>query len=119
MAEQNIVYIRSKAFAIRIVNLYKYLQSEKREYAISNQIIRSGTSIGANIAEAQFGASKSEFTHRLRIAVREANETKYWIELLTESKYISAEQSESLLKDCQELIFLLIRIIKSSDSKAW
>lgn len=109
--------MKSKAFAIRIVNLYKFLQSVQREFAMSNQIIRSGTSIGANIAEAQFGASKSEFNHRLRIAVREANETKYWLELLAESGYISAEQSESLLKDCQELICLLIRIIKSSDSK--
>ena len=116
MAE-NIVYTKSKAFAIRIVNLFRYLQSEKREYAISNQIVRSGTSIGANIAEAQFGASRPEFIHRLKIAVREANETKYWLELLTESSYIAQHESESLLTDCQELIFLLIRIIKSSDSK--
>ncbi|MBD5239198.1 MAG: four helix bundle protein [Bacteroidales bacterium] len=112
----NIVYSKSKAFALRIVNLGRFLHSEKHEYVISNQVVRSGGSIGANIAEAQFGATKAEFVHRMRIAVREANETKYWIELLHDSSYIDSKVAESLISDCQEIIYLLIRIIKTSDS---
>ncbi|MDE6536037.1 MAG: four helix bundle protein [Muribaculaceae bacterium] len=110
----NIVYNKSKAFALRIVKLGKFLQSEKHEYVLSNQVVRSGGSIGANIAEAQFGASKAEFVHRMRIAVREANETKYWLELLQDASYIEKPLSESLIIDCQEIIYLLVRIIKTA-----
>lgn len=110
----NVVYDQSKAFALRIINLYKYLRDEKREHVMSKQVLRCGTSIGANISESQFGVSKAEFTLKLRIALREANETKYWIELLYASNFIEQAVAESLISDCNSIIFLLIRIIKTS-----
>ena len=99
MAE-NAFFSKSKRFAIRIVNLYKYLCESKNEYVLSKQLLRSGTSIGANIAEAECGISKKDFLAKMYIAFKESAETKYWIELLYETKYITEEQYKSIISDC-------------------
>ena len=109
---------KSYAFAIRSVNLYKYLNSTHNEYILSKQVLRSGTSIGALVREAEYAQSKADFIHKLNIALKEANETQYWINLLYDCKYIDAKMYESLKPDIKELIKLLISSIKTSKSKA-
>ena len=94
---------KSKRFAIRIVNLYKYLCDEKREFVLSKQILRSGTSIGANIAESECAASKKDFASKLYIALKETAETLYWLDILLETDYISQSEHDSLYDDCEEL----------------
>jgi len=116
LKQNNIVADKSKLFAIRIVNLYKYLCTEKKEYVISKQILRSGTSIGANIKESIYAQSKMDFISKLSIALKEASESEYWLELLFNTNYISQPQFESIHSDCVELIKLLTSIIKSSKS---
>lgn len=113
MAE-NAVFSKSKKFAVRIVRLYKYLCESKSEYVLSKQLLRSGTSIGANIAEAECGISKKDFLAKMYIAFKESAETKYWIELLYETKYITEEQYKSIVADCIELQKLLSAITKNS-----
>ena len=110
----NIIVSKSKAFAIRIIRLYQYLCNEKKEYVLAKQVLRSGTSIGANVREAQQGQSKRDFISKMSIALKEANETEYWLELLNETDYLSKDIYESLYNDCNELNKLLISIIKSS-----
>ena len=110
---KNIVKEKSFDFAIKIVNLYKYLKNEKNEFVLSKQILRSGTSIGANINEAQQGQSKKDFLMKMNIALKECTETKYWIELLSATHYIDTEQKESIIKDCIELEKLLTSIVKT------
>ena len=105
---------RSFQFAIRIVNLYKYLQAEKKEYVLAKQLLRCGTSIGANVAESQQAQSRADFISKLNIALKEAYETNYWIRLLYETQYLSQEQYQSILTDCKELERLLISIIKTA-----
>ena len=109
----NIVAQKSKLFALRIINLYKYLTVESQEFIISKQLLRSGTSIGANIAEAIRGESKADFYHKLNIALKEAGETAYWLELLFMSEYIDEKAYESISNDCDELIRLLVAITKT------
>ncbi|MGN9165487.1 four helix bundle protein [Tissierellaceae bacterium HCP3S3_D8] len=111
---QSVVYKKAFCFAVRIVNLYKYLTSSKKEYVLSNQVLRSGTSIGANIKEALQGQSKKDFLSKMNIALKEASETEYWLELLTETGYIDKEQSISILGDCKELNKMLISIVKTT-----
>ena len=113
----NVVEEKSKDFAVRAVKLYKYLCKEKQEYVISKQVLRSGTSIGANIAEAQEGQSKKVFISKMSIALSEARETMYWLELLVRTEYITKLQYESINEDCRELIKLLTVIIKKSRSE--
>ena len=105
---------KSKLFAIRIVNLYKYLCNDKKEYVLSKQILRSGTSIGANVKESIYAQSKLDFISKLSIALKEASETEYWLELLYQTEYINSIQFESIHNDCVELLKLLTAIIKSS-----
>lgn len=112
--KENIIEVKSFNFAKRIIKLYKYLISEKKEFILSKQLLRSGTSIGANIREARYGASKADFKNKLKIALKEASESEYWIELL-EDEYITKEQSNSLKKDVVELIKLLTSITKTMD----
>ena len=107
MKKGNIVQIKSYAFAVRIVKVYQYLCTEKKEFVLSKQLLRSGTSIGANIEEAIGGQSKKDFFAKLTISYKEARETHYWIRLLTDTNYISKEQSESLLKDIEELLRII------------
>jgi four helix bundle protein len=99
---------------LRIVKLYRYLKEEKKEYVLSKQILRSGTAIGALVRESQHAESKADFIHKLSIALKEANETDYWIELLFQSEYIEEKSYQSIHKDIDELLSLLIAIVKKS-----
>ena len=105
---------KSFAFAVRVVNLYKYLCNEKKEYVLSKQLLRSGTAIGALVREAEQAESKMDFVHKMAIALKEANETEYWILLLNQTDYLTAPEAESILADNKELLKLLTSIIKSS-----
>ena len=107
---------KSKKFAVRIINLYKYLCADKKEFVISKQLLRSGTSIGANVKEAVNAQSKADFINKMNIALKEADETEYWIELLYETAYISHEEFVSIVSDCKELIKILTSIVKTSKS---
>ena len=109
-----IVQKKSFQFAVRIVKLCKYLREEQNEYILTKQILRSGTSIGANIAEAQQAQSKLDFVHKMSIALKEASETDYWIRLLHATDYLSDKEKDSMLLDCAELIKMLTAIVKSS-----
>ena len=111
---ENPVKDKSYKFAVRVVKLYKYLTEEKKEYILSKQLLRSGTSIGANVKEAIHAESRADFIHKLSIALKEASETEYWLELLRETEYIDQPQFDSINADCQELLKLLISIIKTS-----
>ena len=105
---------KSFRFSVRIVNLCKYLQTEKKEYILSKQILRCGTSIGANIAEAQQAQSRADFINKLNISLKEAYETDYWLRLIHETQYLDAEAFQSIFADCCELEKLLISIIKTT-----
>ena len=104
-------------FAVRIVNLYKYLAYNKKENVLSKQLLRSGTSIGANYAEATNAISKADFIAKISISLKECTESKYWIELLHRTNYLSSEEYESILKDCNELLALLITTMKKQKEK--
>lgn len=111
--KENIIADKSKGFALRIIKLYKFLQGEKQEYVLSKQVLRSGTSIGANVREALRGQSKADFFAKLTIALKEASETEYWLELLHESDYIDETSFSSIYADCKEVIKLLTAITKT------
>ncbi len=108
---------KSKAFAIRVVNLYKYLRDEKREFVLSKQILRSGTSIGANLAESEVAISKRDFISKVYVSLKECNETLYWLDLLYETDYLSEEQFNSLFNDCTEMKKLLMATTKTLQSQ--
>lgn len=114
MKSGNVVQEKSFQFAIRIINLYKYLCDERREYVLSKQILRSGTSIGANVEEAIGAQSKKDFLHKISIAYKEARETLYWLKLLKETEYISHDQYLSIDSDLEELLKLLGSIQKTT-----
>jgi four helix bundle protein len=105
---------KSFTFVVRMVKLFKYLSSEKHEYVLSKQVLRSGTAIGALVREAEQAESKADFIHKLAIALKEAKETEYWILLLQETDYLISQQSQSVLNDLTEIIKLLTSIIKTS-----
>ena len=113
MYRQNAIVDKSKAFAIRIIRMYKYLGDKKKGYILSKQILRSGTSIGANVKEAVYAFSKPEFYVKMGIALKEANETEYWLELLHTTEYLTEGQFNSIYPECKELIRLLISICKT------
>ena len=113
MKSDNVVQNKSYDFALRIVKVYKYLSQEKKEFVLSKQLLRSGTSIGANIEEAIGGQSKADFFAKLTIAYKEARESKYWIRLLRDSDYLTIDQSDDLLKDVEELLKIIGSIQKS------
>ena len=113
---ENLLIDKSIAFAARIIKLHKYLLKTQKETIISKQIVRSGTSIGANINEANYGQSKADFISKLHIALKEAAETEYWLRLLLASEYISEELGDSMLKDCLELKRILIASINTAKS---
>lgn len=115
--EDNLILVKSKAFALRIIRLYKYLCEEKKEFVLSKQVLRSGTSIGANAKEASMAQSKKDFESKMSIALKEAGETEYWLELLHESDYIEEKSFESVYTDNKELIRIITSILKSSRSK--
>ena len=108
---------KSYAFALRIVKLCRHLSEEKREYVLSKQILRSGTSIGANVAEANQAQSKADFIHKLSIGHKESFETEYWLNLLRDSEYLTESQARSLIEDCCELQKILTSSIKTAKGK--
>ncbi len=114
MKEDNITLLKAKQFAVRIVRLYKYLCDEKREYVLSKQLLRSGTSIGANVSEALCGISKKDFLAKMYIAFKECVETQYWLELLKDTDYLSAGEYLSIINDSEELRKLLSSITKTT-----
>lgn len=114
MKKPNAIEDKSFAFAVRVVNLYKYLCHEKKEYVISKQLLRSGTAIGALVREAEQAESKPDFIHKMAIALKESNETEYWVLLLAETDYLNTQESESIINDNKELLKLLTSIINST-----
>ena len=116
--KESIIKDKTKSFALRNIKLYKYLTlvSDMKEYVMSKQILRCGTSIGANVKEALRGQSKADFRAKMNIALKEASETEYWLELLHESDYISEEQFQSIIADNIEIIKILTSIVKNSDN---
>ena len=115
--KENICVDKSFDFAVRIVNLSKYLRNKKKEYDISRQLLRSGTSIGANVSEAQRGQSKADFTAKMAIALKEAYETEYWLRLLYKTEYLREKEFTSMHKDVCELISILFSICKTASEK--
>jgi len=113
----NILKDKSYAFALRVVKLFQFLAAEKREFVLSKQILRSGTSIGANIEEAYQGESKSDFIHKLSISNKEAFETHYWLRLLRDSEILTPKLAESLMGDCDEIQRMLVAAIKTSKTR--
>ena len=112
--KENLLIDKSIVFASRIIKLHQYLIRTKKEAVISKQIVRSGTSIGANINEASYGQSKADFISKMHIALKEAAETEYWLKLLISSDYITADMGKSLLADCLEIKRMLIASINTA-----
>ncbi len=117
LTKKNVVKEKSFAFALRVVKLNRYLQEEKREYVLSKQLLRSGTAVGALVREAEQAESKADFVHKLAIALEEANETDYWIELLHQSELIDEKGFDSIKPDAVKLIKLLTSIIKTTRNR--
>ena len=114
MKENNLIVEKSKAFAIRIIRMYQHVSAEKKELVLTKQVLRSGTSIGANIREATSAHSKADFIAKMQIALKEASETEYWIELLQETGYIAEKAGQSLITDCKELLRMITAIIRTA-----
>ena len=112
--KESILSEKSFLFALRVVNLYKYLLAEHKEYVLSKQVLRSGTSVGANIEEAKHAQSKVDFIHKLSIAQKEASETNFWIRLLQQSEFLKEKLAISLINDCDEIQRMLTSSIKTS-----
>jgi four helix bundle protein len=114
MKADNQILVDSKSFAIRIIRLYKYLSDMKKEFVLSKQILRSGTSIGANISESVFAQSRMDFVSKMSISLKEASETKYWLDLLYETEYISQEQYDSVSDDLGKITGTLVKIVNTT-----
>lgn len=112
--KENIVKSKSFAFAIRIIKLYQYLVSEKKEFVMSKQVLRSGTSVGAMIRESEYSESRADFIHKISIAQKEINESMYWLELLNETSFIEQSHFEDLHTDAVEIIKIITSILKTS-----
>lgn len=112
--KENVVEEKSFRFAVRVANLYRMLTEVKKEYILSKQLLRSGTSIGANISEAQHGFSKKDFISKMTIALKETYETSYWLRLLKEIYFLNDNEFESIYNDCDEILKLLVSIVKTS-----
>lgn len=114
MSQDSVILNKSLKFAARIVKLYQYLSKEKHETVISKQIVRSGTSIGANANEAVYGVSKEEFISKLQISLKETAETEYWLKLLVMSDYLTEAEGQSLIDDCLEIKRILVSSLKTA-----
>jgi four helix bundle protein len=114
MMSKSILKDKSYSFAIRIVKLSQLLQTDKKEFVLSRQILRSGTAIGALIREAEFGQSKADFIHKMSISLKEANETEYWLCILKDTNFIDQNLFESLHSECKELIAMLVSSVKTA-----
>lgn len=115
--KENVLLDKSKLFALRIIKLYKFLVEQRCERILSKQILRSGTSVGANVKEAAFAQSKADFQAKIFIAQKECAETEYWLELLYESDYINKTEFDSIYRDCQELMKILVSSTKTLQGK--
>ena len=104
---------KSYEFSIKIINMVKYIKCSAKEYALTNQVLRSGTAVGALVREAEFAQSSSDFINKLSIALKECNETFYWLNLLRDTEYITDKEAESILQDCNELLAILISSVKT------
>lgn len=113
----NIIAVKTMGFAVRCVKLARYLRENYHEYELASQVLRSGTSIGANVREALRGQSRADFRAKMGISLREANETQYWLELLSNVDYLSEKEYQSLQDDCTELCKLLMSIVKTTGDK--
>ncbi|MEO7924552.1 MAG: four helix bundle protein [Chitinophagaceae bacterium] len=118
MSQDSILKKKSFDFAVRIINLYKYLKKQHGEYVISQQVLKAGTSIGALIREAEFAESRVDFKHKLNIGLKEANECVYWLELLAATQYITKRMFGSLGSDAKELLRMLVASLKTLRSKS-
>lgn len=114
MMKENLVYEKAFKFSVRIVNLYKYLTSENKEFILSKQILRSGTSVGANIKESIEAQGKKDFLSKMNIVLKEASETEYWLELRKATDYLDEKKFTSIIQDCKELNKLLSSIVKTT-----
>ena len=114
---ESIVKKKSFDFAVRIVNLYKHLTTDKKEFVLSKQLLRSGTSIGANVSEGERGQTKPDFNTKMNIALKEANETYYWLRLLHSTDYLTDKEFQSMAKDVDEIIAILVSICKKTNDK--
>ena len=114
---KKVIQDKSKAFALRTIKLYQYLKDDKKEYVLSKQLLRSGTSIGANVREAQRAQTKADFYAKLFIALKEADESSYWLELLFESGFLNKKEYSSIYKDSEEIVALLVAITKKQNLK--
>jgi four helix bundle protein len=117
MRKNNVLKEKSFAFALRIIKLYQFLKTEQKEYVLSRQILRCGTSVGACIRESENAASRKDFIHKLTIALKEADETQYWLELLCKSDFLENKLYVSLVADCNELVSMLVSSIKTLKAK--
>ncbi|MBQ7713177.1 MAG: four helix bundle protein [Clostridia bacterium] len=117
MVKNNVIVEKTKNFALRIIKLNRYLREEKNEYVLAKQILKSGTSIGANVKEAVRGQTKPDFYAKMNVALKEASETEYWLELLVGSGYIEETHYAGIYEDCQEIIKLLVSITKSQKNE--
>ena len=115
--DKNFLYVKSYAFSVRIVKMVQHIHRESREFVLSKQVLRSGTSIGALVSESKFAQSRADFHNKLMIALKEANETKYWLDLLKDTDYITPSIHKSMLSDNKELIGLLVSITKTTKDK--
>jgi four helix bundle protein len=113
---ENVVKNKSFEFAIQVVKIFQFLRDQKKEYTLSRQLLRSGTSVGAMIREAEYAETKNDFIHKMGIAQKEVNETLYWLELLYETEYLTQEQSNQLTAAATEIIKLITSIIKTTKS---
>ena len=111
----NVIESKSFEFAVRIVRLYQHLTENRKECVMSKQLLRSGTSVGANVSEAQRGQSKADFNAKMNIALKEANESEYWIRLLYKTEYLTEQEFKSIEKDAKEMIALLVSICKKTN----
>ena len=111
--DKSITHIKTKAFAVRIIRFYKYLSEEKHEYVLAKQILRAGTSVGANVRESYSAQSRADFINKLNIALKEADETQYWLEIFLESEIITQSEYDSLYTDLKEICALLASSIKT------
>ena len=116
MAKDSVTLEKSKLFAVRVVRLYQYLANDKKEFVLSKQVLRSGTSIGSNLSEAIYGISKKDFLSKVFISLKECAETLYWLELLYKTSYITEQEYNSLNEDCTELVKLFTSIAKTTSS---
>ncbi|WP_226065262.1 four helix bundle protein [Kaistella polysaccharea] len=112
--ENNTVAEKSIAFSIRLIKIYKILTQDRKEYILSKQLLRSGTAIGALIREAEHGQSKADFLNKMNIALKEANETDYWLLLLYKGEFLNEKEYQSIIEDCTELLKMLIKIVKTT-----